>query len=119
MSIERLAEHYKKCGISLSHVDSDLHVEVDEHKFKCTLDHEWMKSIDDFFKARQYSFEESSHTLTSYKSVEIQLVRLNPFLPPGAEHTFVDGKTASVVVSQASKEFVLAFHCSDSYLKPI
>ncbi len=109
MSIESLAEHYKKCGIFLAREESDLHVEIDGHKFKCAIDHEWMKSIDDFFKARQYSFEESSHTLTSYKSVEIQLVRLNPFLPPGAEHTFVDGKTASVVVSQASKEFVLAF----------
>lgn len=108
MHMETFYELFRTVGFQVQADNNDLILEIDEYKFSVTIDAEWRSWIVNFYKAKQYTFNEERRILCAYKSLEVQLVRIDPTFTTRTEHEFSDGKGASVRVSQASPEFSIA-----------
>lgn len=102
------------------HVDgATIRVEHAGHSFVVEPDEAWTKSINAFFKAKQYAFDDSRHLLTAYKSIETQLVRLSPVFAIRSEYEYMDAHGGELRIAAASPEFCLAYITSKSPLKPL
>ncbi|ENP8365102.1 hypothetical protein ACEH99_002565 [Vibrio vulnificus] len=108
MTIEKFLYIYESNGFE-TEVDGDLiKLKFNEVTFYFTLDDDWKKKINSYYKAQQYQFDEEKQRLTAYRKVEFRIVRLDPAFFPRAEHEFSDECNNTVRVNSASQEFVLA-----------
>lgn len=108
MHMETFYDLFRAVGFQVNADKSDLILEIDEYKFRVTIDAEWRSWIANFYKAKQYTFNEERRILSGYKSLEVQLLRIDPSFTTRTEHEFSDGKGVTVRVSQASPEFSIA-----------
>jgi hypothetical protein len=112
MTIEKFADIYRGNGFTVD-VDGDvLTMEFEGIKSKVSIDEEWKASINSFFKAKQYSFDDEKRILTSYRTVEFQVVRLDPAFLPRPDFEFSDEKGNTFKLTPATPEFVLSLFSS-------
>lgn len=119
MSIEQFADLYRATGFLVEVEAAELKLELNGHKFRVEIDADWRSSIDDFYKAKQYTFHESRRILCAYKSIEVQLTKIDPASTSRPDHEFSDGKGNTVRVTLASHEFCLSLLTANSEAKPI
>ncbi|MGS3140126.1 hypothetical protein ACB316_18195 [Aeromonas sanarellii] len=112
MSLEKFFKLYKDNGFDVELVDDKFTLKIDNLIVQCTIEEEWIKSIDSYFKAKQYIFDADTRSLTAYRFIELQVVRLDPSFLNRLEHTFEDERGNKVVLSAGSKEYVLALMSS-------
>jgi hypothetical protein len=106
-------------GLVATAAGNTIEVTHGAHKFKCEVDAEWIKVVNAYFKAKQYSFDDARHTFSGYKAIEIQLVRLSPVFAVRTEYEYKDTFDARLRIATASPEFCLAYITSGSALKPL
>lgn len=114
MSIEKFADLYRATGFLVEVDAAEMKLELNGHKFRVEIDAEWLSSIDDFYKAKQFTFHESRRILSAYKSIEVQLIKLDHASTSRPDHDFSDEKGNTVRVTLASHEFCLALLRDDS-----
>ena len=120
MTLAALAQKYTDQGLPMQAEGSTLRVEHAGHVFVCAPDDAWCSAIDAFFKANQYTFDESRHILQAHKFIETQLVRLSPmFTLRSEEYEYTDIYKGELQISKASPEYYLAYITSNSSLKPL
>lgn len=119
MSLEKFSKLYKEHGFDVDLEYDKLTLKLGDLIVKCTIEDEWIRSIDSYFKAKQYFFDGDTRSLTAYRFLELQVIRLDPAFLPRPEHTFEDERGNKVVLSAASKEYVLALMSSKDTSVPI
>lgn len=119
MSLEKFSKLYKEYGFDVDLEDDKLTLKLGDLIVQCTIEDEWIRSIDSYFRAKQYFFDADTRSLTAYRFLELQVVRLDPAFLPRPEHTFEDERGNKVVLSAASKEYVLALMSSKDTSAPI
>lgn len=119
MSLEDLAKQYTDLGLPMQVDGALLRIEHARNTFTCEPDETWRKTIDAFFKAKQYAFDEARHILKAYKCIEIQLVRLSPVFAVRSEYEYTDMHKGNLKIATASPEFCLAYMTSNSNMKPL
>lgn len=98
MSMEEFSDFYRNAGF-LVHVEAnELKLELNGHKFRVDIDAEWRISIDEFYKAKQYTLRKK-RMLSAYKSVEVPLIKLSSSFSSRPEHEFSDKKGSVVKVT--------------------
>ncbi|WP_314926158.1 hypothetical protein [Aeromonas piscicola] len=112
MSLEKFSNLYKDNGFDVDLVDDRITLKLDDLIVQSTIEEDWIKSIDSYFKAKQYIFDSNTRSLTAYRFIELQVVRLDPSFLTRPEHTFEDERGNKVVLSAGSKEYVLALMSS-------
>lgn len=118
MSMEKFAELYKAVGYEIKIEESEIQLLKGEFKFKAPIDDEWKNSIRDYFRAKQYSFDEKKNILTAYKSIEVGLVRIDPAFSTRPDYEFEDQKKV-VKISPCTHEFSLALMGSKAEPNPM
>lgn len=108
MSLEKFANLYKDNGFDVELVDDNFTLKLGDVTIRSKIEEEWVKSIDSYFKAKQFIFDAQNKSLTAYKFLELQIVRLDPAFLPRPEHTFEDERGNKVILSTGSKEYALA-----------
>lgn len=115
MSLARFINRLEGLGCKAEIAEEGLKLEVGEAVALLRLDDEWNEAIDRFYKARQYKFDSERRILTSNRAAEFLVVRLDPGFFYKVEHEFSDAKENTVLISQASKEYLLSYFESDRY----
>jgi hypothetical protein len=108
MSINQFLDLYKAAGFTVQLNEDELQLEIEGHKYLVTIDSEWKESINSFYKAKQYTFVEARRMLKAYKSIEVQLARIDPNSTFRPDYEFTDAKDNLVRVTLASHEFSIA-----------
>lgn len=115
MSLENLQNRLEQLGFQF---EEDL---LDNGEFKIMpgkldgvlynirIEPDWEASINAFYKARQYKFDEEARSLIANKTAEYQLTRLGPTFYYGMEVQFSDSKKNQVLIGQSTKEFMLSY----------
>lgn len=119
MSMEQFADLYRNAGFQVLVEPDQLKLDLEDHKFQVEIDTDWQAAIENFFKAKQFTFHASRRLLTAYKSVEVQLSKLDSVSSSRPDYEFSDGKGNTVIISQASYEFCLALLADNGDKKPI
>ncbi len=119
MSMEQFSDLFRAVGFQVLVEEDQLKFETDGHKFRVEIDAEWRSAIDDFYKAKQYTFYEDRRLLTAYKSIEVQLAKIDASSTSRPDHEFSDDKGNSVRISQASHEFCISLLASNGTQKPL
>ena len=115
MSLQNFIKRLRDLGCNARANGSKIEIDVNKIEISITIDEEWTKAIQSFYKARQYSFDEERRILTSNRTVEYLVVRLDPGIYYRVNHKFSDSAENSVILTQASKEFRLSYFESKSY----
>ncbi|MFA0131610.1 hypothetical protein AB4440_04810 [Vibrio splendidus] len=108
MTIEKFLSIYESNGFETEVNGDAINLKLNDVTFYFTLDDEWKKQINSYYKAQQYQFDEEKQRLTAYRKVEFRVVRLDPAYFSRTEHEFSDERNNTVRVNSASHEFVLA-----------
>lgn len=119
MSMDQFADLYRNAGFQVLIEPNQLKLELGDHKFRVETENDWQVAIENFFKAKQFNFYDNRRLLVAYKSVEIQLSKIDPASPLRSDYKFLDGKGNSVTISQASHEFCISLLLANSDNKPI
>lgn len=120
MLAEKFLDVYRSVGFHFTENAGDLEVELEGHKFKVEIDPAWRSSIDAYYKAKQYTFNEERRMLIAYKAIEIGLIKIDPYTSPRPEHEFSDEKGNLVRINKASNEYCIALLTSNgSAARPI
>lgn len=109
MSMEKFADLYRASGFEVTVTDQNIELTLDDMKFRAPINDEWRANIASFYKAKQYIFSEERRLLTSYKTIETELVRIDPSFSGRPDHEYSDNKGNNVKISAASPEFVISF----------
>lgn len=117
MSLAKFGDVLKNLDCNVEIEDDNLLIDIDSYQITIAVDEEWLKSINHYFRAKQYDFNKDSRMLVANNFIEYQVVRLDPNFIPRAEFEFSDDKGGAVKVCKASNEFVLSFFCSEAYAK--
>ena len=115
MSLAKFSEVLTNLGCSVEIDDRTLLIDIDDKKVFLEVDDVWIKSINHFYRAKQYSFNPDIRVLTSNNFVEFQIVRLDPNFIPRPEFEFTDDKGSLLTITRASNEFVLSHYSSTAY----
>lgn len=115
MGLKKISERFKALGLDSEVQGARIKLIIDGFEVGVTFDAEWKKAAESFYKARQYRFDLDCRALYSNKSAEYLVVRLGPDFFYRVTHEFFDGNQNKVVLSPASKEFVLSYFESDKY----
>ncbi len=115
MSLIKFAEILNKLDCKTEIEGDELLIDIEDNKIKVQIEDSWVKSINHFFRAKQYDFTKDSRMLVSNKFVEYQIVRLDPNFIPRPEFEFTDDKGGLVTVTKASSEYLLSFYSSEAY----
>jgi hypothetical protein len=116
MSLAKFSEVLTKLGCIVEIEDTTLNIKIKAIEVSLKIDDVWLKSINHFFRAKQYSFNSAARILTSSSFIEFQVVKLDPNFFPRPEFEFVDDKGSQVKLTKASNEFLLSFYTSDTYV---
>ncbi|MGE4335364.1 MAG: hypothetical protein AB7E55_05235 [Pigmentiphaga sp.] len=115
MSISCIAKRLAELGCSANVNGDRVDLEFDGTECQIRFDPEWSSAINSFYKARQFSFDNDRRILTSNRTVECLLVRLDSGYYFQIEHNFSDPKGNTVQLSLASKEYLLSYFQSERY----
>jgi hypothetical protein len=74
MSLAKFSEVLTNLGCSVEIDDRTLLIDIDDKKVFLEVDDVWIKSINHFYRAKQYSFNPDIMVLTSNNFVEFQIV---------------------------------------------
>lgn len=116
--MQRLVERLNQLGCSAT-VEEDGRIEIDTGSVKaCTTpDADWVKAIQDFYKARQYAYDSERQVLASNRAAEFRVFRLDVGFYYRETQEFTDTRGNAVHLAAASKEYRLAYFESDRYAK--
>lgn len=117
MSLTNIVERLNSLGCTADVIDNRIELDVGNSQVYMTVEEDWQKAVDSFYKAKQYKFDSSRRVLTSNRSVEFLAVRLDPGYFYRTTHNFTDAKGNFVTLSPASKEYKLSYFESDRYEK--
>lgn len=117
MSLANVLERFSDLGCRAKINGDEIELDVGEAQVRVPIEDDWKKSIEAFYKARQYSFDAERRALISNKAVEYLVVRLDPGFYYRVRHDFSDSSENVVTLAQASKEFQLSYFESKSYEK--
>lgn len=117
MSLASIVKRFTELGCHASIDGDDVDIQFDEIEARISIDSEWNDSIHNFYRARQYTFDEEKRILLSNRAVEYQVVRLDPGFYYRISHKFTDSTENQVILGPASKEFHLSYFESKSYEK--
>lgn len=117
--MESFADLYRGIGFTVEVGDEEIILEREGSKFKAPIDDTWRSLIKAYSKAKQYSFDETRRILTSYKSIETALVKIDPSFTYRPEHEYSDQKGNVVKISTATAEFSLAYMGSGATPNPM
>ncbi|MQU61548.1 hypothetical protein GHO25_00170 [Pseudomonas sp. FSL R10-1350] len=119
MSMDKLAQLYIEAGIDVELDEVHITLTIDGFKFRAELDSDWVKSIDTYFKSKQYTFDSERRLLMSNSTIEVELVRIDPSFAARPDHEYSDSKDNTVIISTASPEFILSYMGSKIEPNPI
>lgn len=119
MSMEKFADIYRTAGFKVDLSDISIDLTIDNITFRAPLEEKWKTSIDSYFKSHQYSFNDARRLLISNKTIETELVRIDPSFGTKPHHEYSDSKGNKVKISGASREFILAFMGAKNEPNPI
>ena len=115
MSLTKFAEVIENLDCNVEIDGDDLLIDIDDNQISVSVDEAWLKSINHFYRAKQYTFDIDAKMLVSNNFVEFQIVRLDPNFIPRPEFEFTDGSGSIVKICKASNEYVLSFFNSTAY----
>lgn len=115
MSLEAFRKRIEDLGCIATLANNVLEVDVDEHKIAITFENDWKNAVEKFYKAKQYKFDVERRVLTSNRSAEFQLTRLDPGYFYRNEHKFQDKMGNVILIAPATKEFLLSYYQSARY----
>ncbi len=116
MSLTKFTEILNNLGCETEIDGDELLIDIDQNKIRVQIEDSWKRSINHFFRAKQYQFDKQSRMLVANQFVEYQIVRLDPNFIPRPEFEFKDDKGGAVTVTKASDEYLLSFFSSEAYL---
>lgn len=117
MSLNNIVKRLNDLGGRADVEGNKIELDIGEAQIYMTIEEDWERSINSFYKARQYNFDSATRTLISNRSAEFLTVRLDPGFYYKISHTFKDAKENTVVLAPASKEYKLSYFESDRYEK--
>ncbi|MGN8105082.1 hypothetical protein [Pseudomonas sp. 22072] len=115
MSLENIANRLISLGCSAEIDEKCIVLTLDDTETTIKFDEEWENSITCFYKARQFNFDVERRMLTSNRSVELLVARLDPGFYYQVEHKFNDIKGNTVELSLATQNYFLAHFESKRY----
>lgn len=115
MSLTNVVKRLSELGCSVALNGKEIDVEIDGKEIALTFDEDWIRSIEAFYKARQYKFDSDRRVLSSNRAVEYLVARLDPGFYYRISHQFSDGCGNEVTLSPATKEFQLSYFESSRY----
>ena len=117
MTITKFSDRLNKLGLLTNVNGDDLELKIDSEGSAITVrfDEKLKKSINSFYRARQYSFEELRRLLKGRRFVEFQVSKLAPAFIYRPYYAFSCASGDAVTLSNASDEFHLSFFESDRY----
>lgn len=115
MSLENIANRLISLGCSAEIDKKCIVLKLDDTETLIKFDEEWENSITSFYKARQFNFDVERRMLTSNRSVELLVARLDPGFYYQVEHKFNDIKGNTVELSLATQNYLLAHFESKRY----
>lgn len=117
MSLSSIVKRLNALGCVAKLDGNRIELDVAENQIYMTVDEDWEKAVGAFYKARQYSFDADRRILTSNRSIEFLVVRLDPGYYYQVRHKFSDAKGNEIVLSPASMEYRLSYFESARYEK--
>ncbi len=117
MSITKFSNRLEELGLVTKLDKSKLSVSLEEDGlyFDVKIEDDLLKSINGFYRARQYSFDEPRRILTANKFAEVQVTKLDNSFVFHPRYTFNCPGGDEVFLSDASYEFHLSFFESERY----
>ena len=115
MTIKKFVERLEELGCPTQIDGEKLLIDFEGNEIIVAIEDEWKKSINSFYRARQFKFNGKSKYLTANRFVEFQVVRLHPNYIPRPEFEFTNTKGDRISIGSPSNEFVLSCFNSDSY----
>lgn len=115
MSLENIVNRLISLGCSAKIDEKCIVLELDDTVATIKFDEEWENSITSFYKAKQFNFDVERRMLTSNRSVELLVARLDPGFYYLVEHKFNDLKGNTVELSLATQNYFLAHFESKRY----
>lgn len=122
MSLEKFANIYKENGFEINVDNKNINIVYDKIDINVSIDDDWVKSINEFFKAKQYTYISENRVLIGYRFAEFQILQLDTGFMVRPEYIYSDSKGNKVKINSASREFVLSMACakpSDQYFNII
>jgi hypothetical protein len=119
MSMEKFADLYRSVGYVVQIKQSEIYLEKEGVNFRAVVDDDWKSSIKDYFKAKQYSFDEKKNILTAYKAIEFGLVRIDPAFTTRSDYEYIDKQKRVVKISACTHEFSLSLMASNVEPNPM
>lgn len=117
MSLTKFADRLNSLGCTTSVNSDSVDVDIDGYSISISFNTEWLSAIRGFYRARQYQFDDSRRMLSGNRFVEFQVTKLDPGFSYKPFHRFTDNKENEVILSSASKEYLLSYFESDLYDK--
>jgi hypothetical protein len=117
VSIIKFAERLENLGCKVQIGDESIEVAIDDNKISIRFTEEWLKAIKEFYRARQYQFDEDRSLLYANNFVEFEVWKLDPEYIYKPMHKFSDAKGNEVKLSTASEIFMLSYFESSKYEK--
>lgn len=115
MSVTKFAERLSNLGCVTNISSNIIELDFDEHEIAIEFDDEWLSAVRGFYRARQYQYDSSRRVLSGNRFVEFQVNKLDSGFSIRPYHRFTDAKENEVILTQASKEFMLSYFESDDY----
>lgn len=115
MSLTKFADRLSSLGCTTNVNGDAIDIDIDGHSISVSFNTEWLSAISGFYRARQYQFDESRRVVSGNRFVEFQVTKLDPGFSYKPFHRFTDSKENEVVLSSASKEYLLSYFESDLY----
>ncbi|EGN74534.1 hypothetical protein A28LD_2028 [Idiomarina sp. A28L] len=115
MSISKFADRLESLGCKVEAANDSINVDIDDKKIVVTFDDEWLKAVNGFYRAKQYNFDESRRLMTANKSVEYQVLKLDPGFIHRPIYNFSDSTGNKVILKEASPTFTLSYFESKRY----
>lgn len=117
MSLSNIVKRLNNLGCTTKIDGNRIELDIDDAQVYVTVDEDWTETVNAFYKARQYSFDADRRILTSNRSIEFLVLRLDPGYYYRVTHRFSDARGNLVVLSPASMEYKLSYFESERYEK--
>ncbi len=101
MSISKFAARLETFGCTTEIAKDSINVDIGENKIVVNFDDEWLKAVNGFYRAKQYNLDESRGIMTANKSVECQVLKLDPGFVHRPVYNFSDSKGNEVILKEA------------------
>lgn len=116
MSLIKFGDRLTSLGCTnVSKSGDSLEVDIDGLKIKIDFSPEWLKSINSFYRAKQYHFDTERRMLSGNKFVEFQVQKLSPGFSFNPYHRFVDNNKNEVTLEPGSHIFLLSSFETEVY----